>query len=213
VYLEDQYLMEYVGGSTEFELYPHLRDAARRGAKVILLGSGVRDPEDPGVNVRGINRGLNRDLRRKIVDRLDDEDEIDFAVYRVEHLTVHAKIILVDDEFACIGSANMFSRSMGGTDSEVSTAVATPTALVRDLRVRIWAEHLRTPLTPGLRSSLEDLDAALGMWRAEWLPPGSSPSMWREPNDPPGFAPAESVLRTVWPDPELARSLATGAAD
>jgi phosphatidylserine/phosphatidylglycerophosphate/cardiolipin synthase-like enzyme len=207
VYLEDQYLMEYVGGSTEFELYPHLRDAARRGAKVILLGSGVRDPEDPGVHVRRINRDLNRDLRRKIVDRLDAEDEIDFAVYRVEHLTVHAKIILVDDEFACIGSANMFSRSMGGTDSEISTAVATSTSLVRDLRVKLWAEHLRTSVGPALRASLEDLDVALGIWRAEWRAEGTSLSMWHEPGDPAGFAPAESVLRAVWPGPESARAL------
>ena len=113
------------------------------------------------------------DLRHKIVDRLDAEDEIDFAVYRVEHLTVHAKIILIDDEFACIGSANMFSRSMGGTDSEISTAVATSTSLVRDLRVKLWAEHLRTSVGPALRASLEDLDLALGIWRAEWQAPGS----------------------------------------
>ncbi|MEO8889720.1 MAG: phospholipase D-like domain-containing protein [Jatrophihabitantaceae bacterium] len=199
VYLEDQYLQEFLGGSSEFELYPHLRAAARRGAKVIMVGSGVRDPEDPGVYLRPINHDLNRDLKRKIVDRLAAEDEIDFAVHRVEHLTVHAKLILIDDVFACIGSANMFSRSMGGTDSEVSTAVSTTTTLVRELRVRLWAEHLRAPLTPGLRVALADLDLALGIWRSEWLPSHYPPFTWHRPGAPEGYTPAESVLRAVWP--------------
>ena len=59
----------------------------------------------------------------------------------------------------------MFSRSMSGVDSEMSAAVVTTTALVRDLRVAVWAEHLRAPMKAELREALEDLDLALGMWR------------------------------------------------
>jgi phosphatidylserine/phosphatidylglycerophosphate/cardiolipin synthase-like enzyme len=198
VYVEDQYLEEYTGGDSEYELYPHLREAARRGAKVIMVGSGVRDPEDPGLYLRGINQKLNRDLKRKMADPLQGGSG-EMAVYRVEHLTVHAKIWLVDDVFACIGSANMFSRSMVGTDSEMSTAVTTSTTLVRDLRVRLWAEHLRAPLNPELAASLEDVDLALGVWRPEWLPAQQPASTWREPGSPPGYQPGESVLRAVWP--------------
>jgi phosphatidylserine/phosphatidylglycerophosphate/cardiolipin synthase-like enzyme len=199
VYIEDQYLEEFLGGDDEYELYPHLRAAARRGAKVIMVGSGVRDPEDPGFYLRGINRSLNSDLHRKVVKPLRGDDA-DIVVTRVEHLTVHAKIVLVDDVFACIGSANMFSRSMAGTDSEMATAVATSTDLVGDLRVQLWAEHLRTPLTSELRESLRDLDLALGIWLPEWLPPGCSSTTWRKVGSPPGFHPVESVLRTVWPE-------------
>jgi phosphatidylserine/phosphatidylglycerophosphate/cardiolipin synthase-like enzyme len=199
VYIEDQYLEEFLGGDDEYELYPHLRAAAKRGAKVIMVGSGVRDPEDPGIYLRGINRTLNSDLHRKVVKPLRG-DNADFVVARVEHLTVHAKIVLVDDVFACVGSANMFSRSMAGTDSEMATAVVTATDLVRDLRVQLWAEHLRTPLTPGLQESLRDLDVALGIWLPEWLPQHCSSTTWREPGSPPGFQPAESVMRTVWPE-------------
>ncbi|HEU5267186.1 MAG TPA: phospholipase D-like domain-containing protein [Jatrophihabitans sp.] len=193
VYIEDQYLGESVGGDRRFELYPALRDAARRGVKVILVGSGIRDPDDPGFHVLPINRRLNRDLRRKIADRLDPEHRINLAVYRVEHLTVHAKLVLIDDTFACIGSANMFSRSMGGIDSEVSAAVTSTTPLVRDLRMRTWAEHLRTPV----HESFGDLNLALGMWDERWLPAGHPPTSWREPSQPPNFAPTESVLRRV----------------
>ncbi len=193
IYIEDQYLGEELGGDRRYELYPALCGALRRGVKVILVGSGVRDPEDPGVHLGRINRRLNRDLRRKVVGQLTPEHRANFAVYRVEHLTVHAKLVLIDDVFACIGSANMFSRSMAGVDNELSAAVVTTTTLVRDLRIRAWAEHLRTPA----HESFGDLDLALGMWDERWLPPELPRTTWREPNQPPEFAPTESVLRRV----------------
>jgi phosphatidylserine/phosphatidylglycerophosphate/cardiolipin synthase-like enzyme len=39
------------------------------------------------------------------------------------HLTVHAKLVLVDDVFTAVGSANFFSRSMAGVDTELTIAV------------------------------------------------------------------------------------------
>jgi hypothetical protein len=93
----------------------------------------------------------------------------------------------------------MFSRSMSGADSEVSTSVTSDGSLVRDLRVQLWAEHLRAPLNPQLRSSLEDLDLALGIWRREWLPADRPARSWLDAGCPEGFAPTESVLRRVWP--------------
>ncbi|MEO9139684.1 MAG: phospholipase D-like domain-containing protein [Jatrophihabitans sp.] len=194
VYLEDQYLYDYLlGRSREFEMYPHLRNAAARGVKVILVGSGTRDPEDPGVNLRPINSTVNRDLRRKILNRLDPDRRRNVAIYRVEHTTVHSKVMLIDDVFANIGSANVFSRSMSGMDSEISAAVVTSTSLVRDLRARVWAEHLRTPVTP----ELTDLDLALGIWDATWLPADRSATMWRVAGEPAGFAPVETALARV----------------
>ena len=198
IYLEDQYLEELLGGSSAYELFPALRDAAARGVKVILLGSGRRDPEDPGFYTGPINRRLNVDIRRKLVDPLPVERRANVAVYRVEHLTVHAKLVLVDDVFASIGSANLFSRSMTGTDSELCAAIATTTDIVRDLRTAVWGEHLRAPLTPPVRKALEDLDVALGVWRPEWAPE-RDPLLWREAERPAGFAPQERVLRLVGP--------------
>ncbi|WP_375489968.1 phospholipase D-like domain-containing protein [uncultured Jatrophihabitans sp.] len=196
VYLEDQYLGEELGADHSYELYGRLRDAARRGVKVIMLGSGIRDPADPGIHLRQINRKLNRDLRRKVVDGLGAH-RANVAVYRLEHCTVHAKLFLIDDAFACIGSANLFSRSMGGVDNELACAVQTTTSLVRDLRVRVWGEHLRAPSSPQLRGALEDLDTALGIWDTRWLPPLASSLTWRAPGTPPGYAPTETVLHRV----------------
>lgn len=193
VYLEDQYLGEYTGGKRQYELYPYLRDAAVRGVKVVLLGSGVRDPEDPGIYLRPINGRLNRDLRRKLVDAAPASARADIAVWRLQHCTVHSKILLVDDVFACIGSANLFSRSMAGVDTEVSAAVSTTTSLVRDLRIRVWAEHLAADAGDAeLHAELADLDCALGMWQPTWLPPGAPSDHWARWS-------ADSQLRRVWP--------------
>ncbi len=197
VYIEDQYLYEYAGRRARFELYPYLRDAAARGVKVILVGSGVRDPDDPGINLRPINRRVNRDVRRKILKRLDPERRGNVVVYRIEHATVHSKLTIVDDTFANIGSANLFSRSMAGVDCEISAAVETATPLVRDLRVAVWAEHLRAPLTPELAGELENLDLALGIWDAAWLPADRAATTWRSAGEPAAFAPRETVLRRV----------------
>ena len=198
VYIEDQYLGEAAGGIRDFELYPQLRDAAARGVRVVLVGSGIRDPEDTGLHVRPINRSVNRDLRRKLVAALPPAARGNVAEFRLEHLTVHTKVVLVDDVFACIGSANLFSRSMAGVDIELSAAVATSISLVRDLRVALWAEHLRAPLTGGVRAALDDLDSALGIWRPEWAADGDR-LRWRTAGEPPGFDPAETVLHLVGP--------------
>ena len=199
VYIEDQYLEESIGGDEAFELYPFLRAAAARGVKVVLVGSGTRDPEDVDVGSLELNRVLNDDLQSKLVDPLSPELRANLAVYRIENCTVHAKLTLVDDVFANIGSANMFSRSMVGTDSEMSAAIATTTSVVRDLRVTVWRDHLRAADTPGLQSALEDLDVALGIWRPQWLPDGLPRTTWRRANSPEGFEPDERAITLVGP--------------
>ncbi|HEX5198635.1 phosphatidylserine/phosphatidylglycerophosphate/cardiolipin synthase family protein [Paractinoplanes rhizophilus] len=196
VYIEDQYFREYPGGDRRFEMYAHLRAAAARGVKVILLGSGSRDPAESSPLINGT---VNADLQKKVLDPLPQQLRRNVGLWRVEHLTVHSKIVIVDDRFAAVGSANLFSRSMAGVDTELTAAVVSTGDVVRDLRVRLWAEHLRAPLTDDLRKHLEDLDLAIGMFRPEWLPPRAPAGSWRTPGIPDGFAPLESVLTLVGP--------------
>ncbi|MCA2218890.1 hypothetical protein [Jidongwangia harbinensis] len=54
-------------------------------------------------------------------------------------MTVLAKPMLVDDVFVNVGSADFFSRSMAGVDTELTVAVVTDGVAVRDLRVQLWA--------------------------------------------------------------------------
>ena len=58
-------------------------------------------------------------------------------------LYVHAKIGIVDDGWLAIGSANLNEHSLFN-DTEVDVVTCDP-ALVRDTRVRLWAEHLDRP--------------------------------------------------------------------
>lgn len=192
IYLEDQYFHEAPGGDPRFQLYDGLRSAARRDVKIILVGSGRKDPADGGSST--VRPVITHDLRRRVLDRLSPVERRNVVMYRIDNLTVHTKLMLVDDVFASIGSANFFSRSMVGTDSEITSTFLTTGDLVRDLRVKLWAEHLRTDLDVRLIPSLTDLDTALGIWRREWLPPGLAPETWRRPGLPAGFAPAEWAL-------------------
>ncbi|MDQ4115716.1 MAG: phospholipase D-like domain-containing protein [Actinomycetota bacterium] len=214
VYLEDQYFYEAPGGRRAFRLYGLLRDAAERGVKIVLVCSGRKDPADAGVNK--FRRRVTGDIQRGVIDKLRPADRGNVMMHRIEDLTVHTKLMLVDDVFASVGSANFFSRSMRGTDTELSTVLVTTGHQVRDLRVRLWAEHLRTPLSDELRPFLEDIDLAIGVWHPYWLPPDAPAGTWRRAGYPAGFAPDERVLVPVgpWPEPSprpLQRA-ASGAA-
>lgn len=89
-------------------------------------------------------------------------------------IMVHSKLVVIDDEFAMVGSANFANRSLvvddsHGTDSELSVAVVSNGTWVRDLRLALWTEHLApTPVGPDERPELESLDTALGIWRTGW---------------------------------------------
>jgi phosphatidylserine/phosphatidylglycerophosphate/cardiolipin synthase-like enzyme len=53
---------------------------------------------------------------------------------------VHAKVAIVDDRWLTLGSANLNDHSLFN-DTEVNVLTMDP-ALVRDTRLRLWAEHL-----------------------------------------------------------------------
>lgn len=75
---------------------------------------------------------------------------------------VHAKVMIVDDEWWTAGSANLNSRGMR-TDAEINVASLDP-ATARALRLGLWAEHLR--LTDANRAHLTDPAVALEVMNA-----------------------------------------------
>ena len=100
-----------------------------------------------------------------------DEGSCVLAV-QIPAIYIHAKLILIDDVFASIGSTNFNRRSMEH-DGELH-AFALPQALKRDplnpalrLRCRLWAEHLGLPPEMGL-SLLADPAAALTYFDRSW---------------------------------------------
>jgi phosphatidylserine/phosphatidylglycerophosphate/cardiolipin synthase-like enzyme len=66
----------------------------------------------------------------------------DSAAQRFQYrpVYVHAKTTIVDDAWATAGSANLNGRGMA-TDSEINLST-TDNSTIRQLRLRLWAEHM-----------------------------------------------------------------------
>jgi phosphatidylserine/phosphatidylglycerophosphate/cardiolipin synthase-like enzyme len=63
---------------------------------------------------------------------------------RTERIYLHAKIGIVDDKWLTVGSANLNSHSLFN-DTEVNV-VTCDEGIVRDTRLRLWAEHLEVSI-------------------------------------------------------------------
>jgi phosphatidylserine/phosphatidylglycerophosphate/cardiolipin synthase-like enzyme len=147
IYIEDQYVWPS-------SLVSGLRDAAARGVKIILVTSHEFTTPGP-------LRAAHNFMRQEVLQTLRSvhpENVLTFHLQRLDRgaeVYVHAKLMLVDDCYAVIGSANMNFRSQT-SDSELSIAVVddetrsstmngVPVQVCRfaaELRIALWAEHL-----------------------------------------------------------------------
>jgi phosphatidylserine/phosphatidylglycerophosphate/cardiolipin synthase-like enzyme len=141
------------------EIASMLESALKRGIEVVMLV-----PAEPEEFVRASR--LNPE-RAEHYDRIQalgryqnfalvgiaapDRDKRRTAIY------VHAKIMLVDDAWATIGSCNLHANSLSG-HSEMNAAIWDQT-VVRALRCQLLAEHL------GLDTADLDDRAALALYR------------------------------------------------
>ncbi len=164
IYIEDQYLW-----STEIAsgIAKALTDNPRLQVMVVVPRYPDADGALAGPPSRlGQLRAISM-LHRAAPDRVgvfDIENNAGTPIY------VHAKICIVDDTWFTCGSDN-FNRRSWTTDSELTCAVVdtsaddqgTSSALARDLRLQLWAEHL------GLDRAdprLLDADTGLALWTA-----------------------------------------------
>jgi phosphatidylserine/phosphatidylglycerophosphate/cardiolipin synthase-like enzyme len=152
IYLEDQYLWSD-------EISGVLAAALRRSPELRLIAVVPRFPDSDGIlsgppNRIGQQVALRRirEAGRERVAFYDLENDKGFPIY------VHAKVCVVDDVWATVGSDNMNRRSWTH-DSELSCAVLdsrrdgrSPTdpggmgdgarVFARELRLELWREHL-----------------------------------------------------------------------
>ncbi|HEV7209220.1 MAG TPA: phospholipase D family protein [Mycobacteriales bacterium] len=153
VYLENQFLW-----STEI---------------VAVLARLLREPPHPDfrmVLVLPAKPNNGKDTTRGQLGRLIDADDGNgrllactlsaFDGARSGPLYVHAKIGLVDDRWLTIGSANLNEHSLFN-DTEVNV-VLREEELVRQTRLRLWAEHLRCEVSELDADPTEVIDAR---WR------------------------------------------------
>jgi phosphatidylserine/phosphatidylglycerophosphate/cardiolipin synthase-like enzyme len=169
IYIEDQSF------DAVDSLFPSLVAACQRGVKVIAVLPGTGDPLDaPGTRPHTLTAPVVDGL----VSHLSAAEQENLAVWELDGIIVHAKLVLIDDEYLSIGSANFMDRSMQftlqGDDSELTAAAVSTGTLPRDLRVALWAEHLRVTDAAAL-SEIGDLGKSLGFWRPSWGSGISSP--------------------------------------
>lgn len=145
IYVEDQYVWPC-------SLVERLEAALARGVRVVMVVA--RDYDAPGLSI------IAKRLRLQVVDRLKAAGGDLFRMFHIERndgkqIYLHSKVMIVDDCYASIGSANFNSRSLTN-DSELQLGIV-DTALVEttingspekvcrfahELRVALWAEHL-----------------------------------------------------------------------
>jgi phosphatidylserine/phosphatidylglycerophosphate/cardiolipin synthase-like enzyme len=167
IYVEDQYLWSN-------RIVECFTDALARDPDLLVIAVVPHYPDQDGRFTLPPNLVGRRDalaaLQRAGGDRV--------AVYGVENhagtpVYVHAKVCVIDDAWAAVGSDN-FNRRSWTHDSELSCAVIDPSAdgledggtrsFARELRLRLAVEHLDR--TPGDELDLIDPHKAFDTFRA-----------------------------------------------
>jgi phosphatidylserine/phosphatidylglycerophosphate/cardiolipin synthase-like enzyme len=193
IYIEDQYLWSS-------EIAALLADAVRRSPELRLIVVVPRHPDRDGALSGPPYRVGQQEAVRTVLEAGSDR----VAVYDLENedgwpIYVHAKVCVIDDVWAAVGSDNLNRRSWTH-DSELSCAVLDSRrdrrvpidpagrgdgarSFARDLRLQLWREHLgpgvaeEDLLDPGRgfeawRRSARALDAWHGNGRRAPRPPG-----------------------------------------
>lgn len=172
IYIEDQYFWSQMAAQELAAAMPNIERL------IVLVTADEADPSAPS-------------LRHACIDKLfqsivSDADKKKIGIYNRKEAYeryIHSKMLVIDDEVAIIGSANMNNRGYTH-DSEVIGLITDPNwddrngprdggwyrmelNLARKLRMQLWAEHLRVDV-----ERLFDPLAAAVYW--EHPPPGAN---------------------------------------
>ncbi len=178
IYIEEQYLWPC-------RVVDRLALAVRSNAKLKVVIVLARDYDLPAPM-----DAIHYDMRRECLQKIKGWSKGQVFAFHLEQnpgsqqVYVHSKLMIVDDCYATIGSMNINKRS-ATTDSELGVAVVDEDTLTgamdgekvtvcrfaHELRVKLWAEHLRVP-----NHLLRDPIAALQYW------PDCTRSSWRSPS-------------------------------
>jgi phosphatidylserine/phosphatidylglycerophosphate/cardiolipin synthase-like enzyme len=165
IYVEDQDLNREDIQTEHDTLFPFIVQAANRDIRVIFVVPGSPDPADPGHN-RNEHQSITI---QSMIRQIAPDKRVNFVMYRVKDTIIHSKVMIINDKFVALGSANFLDRSMEGLDTELQACVVNTGTLAQDLRIRLWADHLRVdPTNPQVRSELADLTKSLGFFNENW---------------------------------------------
>lgn len=153
IYLENQFLWAP-------EITELLADKLRRPPRddfrmVIMLPARANNGQDDTMG------------QVAVLEEADEADRLLVATLRSltpprdDRLYIHAKVGIVDDRWLTVGSANLNAHSLFN-DTEVNV-VTDDAGLVRDTRIRLWAEHL--DVDPAELAAREPCTVVDELWR------------------------------------------------
>lgn len=159
IYIENQYFRSPIIGA-------ELRDALRANPRLRLavvvrpVNEGRKSFLDPSGYWTAHTLKLIRQARPhfELTEIIAWGRDVDDRLVWQE-LDVHAKVMVVDDLWLTVGSANINDRGFK-TEGEIN-AVVLDKALATDLRRRLMAEHLELSVDD---ERLDDVDAAFDLW-------------------------------------------------
>jgi phosphatidylserine/phosphatidylglycerophosphate/cardiolipin synthase-like enzyme len=158
IYIEDQYFMPFgfpplfqgaPGPARESDLIFQLGEAIRRSVKVLVVVPTATEEKGLLPKFQKYQRDLGVEYLRSVAASVGRPDSFAIAALNngTEDIYVHAKLMIIDDEFVLIGSANVNQKSMTH-DSELDVGIVDADGIfAKDLRKALWAEHLSTSLT------------------------------------------------------------------
>jgi phosphatidylserine/phosphatidylglycerophosphate/cardiolipin synthase-like enzyme len=134
IYLEDQFLwapevVSILAAKLRRPPHPDFR-------LVVLLPARANNGQDATLGQLGVLADADADNGRLLATTIRSVSE-----GRDDPLYVHAKVGIVDDRWLTLGSANLNDHSLFN-DTEMNLVCDDP-QLVRETRVRLWAEHLQ----------------------------------------------------------------------
>jgi len=149
IYIEDQYVLEWgwptpriarTGPPRNVDIVYQLGEALKRDVKVaIVVPSRSEDPIH-------VSQKFQRDLGVKyLADIAATAASRKFVIAALRNpplaVFVHAKVMIVDDEFVLLGTANICQRSMTH-DGELHLGIVDQAeTFAKELRKSLWAEH------------------------------------------------------------------------
>lgn len=176
IYIEDQYFIPFgnppyykqskPSKTRDSDLFYQLGQALKRGVRVLAVVP--HKSEDPlvspsqnyqrAIGIKFLRDQLNSTISQNlIVACLTTRDSSN----NESPIFIHSKLMIVDDEFAIVGTPNFNRRSMTH-DSEIAVGVVdAQNAFAKDLRKKLWAEHLEV-----LESDIDDVETGYNLFKA-----------------------------------------------
>lgn len=148
IYIEDQYFLPFdwppchtrTGLARDTDLIYQLGEAMKRGVRIaVLLPNNAEDPVHPWQKYQ---RDIGVNYLRAVKAGGAPGDVVFASLENgTSDVYVHSKLMIVDDEFVLIGSANVAQRSMTH-DGELHLGIVDANGtFARDFRKALWQEH------------------------------------------------------------------------